>query len=118
MSDDTERAEGSSEAGQPEERPFDASDPDQVNQRNRDSKRRDLRHREVLRQIMQSAPGRAWLYDFLAECHMNSTSYTSERTHDTAFNEGERNVGLKMNAQMLRFPAEYFLMLKENGKGL
>lgn len=120
--DETERAgsieQGSSEAGQPDEQPYDASDPSQVNQRNRDAKRRAIRHREVLGGIMSSSNGRAWLWDFLGGCHMFVTSYTSERTHDTAFNEGERNVGLRLNAEMQRFPEQYLLMLKENGKGL
>lgn len=121
MSDDTERAgpegQGSSEPGQPDERPFDASDPEQVNQRRRDAKRRDLRHREVVQRIMGTTDGRAWLFDFLVGCHMNATSFDmNDRVH--AFREGERNIGLKVQAEMQRFPTEYLLMLKENGKNL
>lgn len=109
--------QGSSEAGKPDERPYDASDPEQVNQRNRDAKRRAYRHREVLHRIMGTTDGRAWLWDLLEFCHMNETSFAADaRFH--AFREGERNVGLFVNGQMQRFAAEYLQMLKENGKGL
>lgn len=124
MSDDTERAgpqgQEGSETGQPElEQPYDASDPEQVQQRKRDAGRRSRQEREVLRQVMSTIQGRAWLWGLLSGCHMFASSYTSERTHDTAFNEGERNVGLKLNSQMLLAdPKAYVQMQTENGKGL
>lgn len=114
MSDDTERAEGSGDAGQPEEQPFDAGDKQQVNDRNRDLKRREYRRREYLHRIMGDQVGREWLWDILVRCHMNATSFTGDPL-TSAFNEGERNIGLQINADMQRFPAEYLLMLKENG---
>lgn len=114
MSDETERAEGSSEAGKPDEQPFDAGDQHQVNQRNRSLKREEIRRREFLRRAMQDQQGREWLWHLLDICHMNATSFhTDPRMH--AFLEGERNIGLQVNADLMRYPAEFLLMLKENG---
>ncbi len=125
MSDDTERAgsgeQGSSETGQPElERPYDASDPEVVQQRKRDVGRRQRQNRDVLRNLMSSPQGRAWAWDTLSMCHIFATSFQHGINGlSIAFSEGERNVGLKLNADLIAAdPKAYVLMQAENGKGL
>ena len=114
---ETERAEGSS---QPElERPSDASDEEQVNQRKRDVGRRQRAHRGVLRQIMATPLGREWLWHFLSDCHVFGNPFTPGAPDVTNFNLGEQNVGKRLMDQALRAdPQAYVQMQTENGKGL
>lgn len=100
------------------EQPFDASDPEQVNQRKRDAGRRVKANRQVVRNLLSTPQGRAWLYDVLAGCKVYSTSFIQGDPHATSFNEGQRNVGLRLTAEALAAdPKNYLLMLQEKGNG-
>lgn len=111
-------AEANEVADQPEEQPYDANDPAQVNQRKRDAGRRKHAGRKVMASILATAPGRAWLFDLLSAGHMYQTSFVSGATDATAFREGERNICLKLTAQAVAVsPENFLLMLKEKGAG-
>lgn len=124
MATDTERAgsgeQGSSEAGHPElERPYDASDEQQVHQRKRDVGRRQRAHRDVLRTVMATTQGRAWLWDFLSDCDVFGNPFAAGAPDVTSFNLGQQNVGKRLMSEMLRAdPKAYVQMQTENGKGL
>lgn len=48
-----------------------------------------------LKALMKTRDGRAWVWGHLSDCGVFESSYAAT-THDTAYNEGRRNVGLKL----------------------
>lgn len=66
-----------------------------------------------LARLLAEPVGRRWLYQKLEECHIYSTSFTTNALA-MAFNEGERNVGLRLVAELTAAsPENYLQMLKE-----
>lgn len=101
---------------EPPEPTYDASDPAQVNQRKRDKGRRDKAKRQVMAQLLASPAGRTWLYELLAACRMYSTSVVPGDPFATHFNEGQRNLALRLTAEAVSSaPDLYVLMLREKG---
>jgi len=67
----------------------------------------------VVRQLMATTYGRGWVWDILESTHIFRTTHTGEAL-SAAFAEGERNVGLKLLADvMLAAPSEYLQMTRE-----
>lgn len=97
------------------EKPADLSDPASVKERGRKVKIVAAGHRLVIRQIMSSVEGRAWIWNLLSRCHVYSTSFSSNAL-SMAFQEGERNIGLIINAEVTAKPLYelYQQMVKEN----
>jgi hypothetical protein len=85
-----------------------------------EEKRKKQADREALRidglkQILQSKNGRIYLWDLLAKCGVNRTSFTGNS--GTFFKEGERNIGLQVQADIVKFfPDQYVAMLKEGSE--
>lgn len=76
---------------------------------------RRARDRDNAMAAMMSRPEtRLWLWDLLAACHMNHSSF-SNNPNVTAFREGERNIGIQVLAHIQRVaPEQWILMVKEN----
>lgn len=74
---------------------------------------------EVIRSLMTTTIGRAWILTKLESAHIFATSYSPDATQ-MAFNEGERNQGLLLLNDIMRTcPDEYVLMFRErNAKDL
>jgi hypothetical protein len=67
-----------------------------------------------LQRLLDSPEGRLWLWDLLSFCGVSRTSF--DGTSKTYFNEGARNVGLRLQADLTRhFPERYVQMLREEG---
>lgn len=67
-----------------------------------------------LEDILATAGGRRWILSLLRRCRIYSVTYAGEATHETAFQEGERNIGLHVLGVLLEeFPAQYSLALTE-----
>lgn len=67
----------------------------------------------ALRLLLGSKGGRDFIWDILVETHMFRTSFTGNNT--TFFNEGARNVGLKLLDQVMGADKTVFQkMHKEN----
>lgn len=67
----------------------------------------------LLVKIMSDPLGREYFYDLLASCHVYSTSFGTNALM-MAFREGERNVGLRVAADVNEAsPDLYLQMLKE-----
>lgn len=95
------------------DRPFDAGDPDHVRDRARKAKRRDRAHDAVLGALMERAEGRAWLWELLGFCGVFQSSFAPNAL-EMARREGQRNVGLRLLAEINRVaPDGYMQMLKE-----
>ncbi len=92
---------------------FDASNPDQVRQREREAQRRETETRNVLLKLLSDRPGRAWVLSLLESCHIYHTSFRSDPLQ-MAFSEGQRDIGLLLLAQVNRAsPESIVLMMRE-----
>ena len=69
----------------------------------------------VVKNIMSTMEGRAWMCSKLVLCGANTQPYVpGERTHDTAFACGMMEIGRHFQEEILRAaPDEYFLMIQE-----
>jgi hypothetical protein len=98
----------------PERRDFDAGDALSVAKRAESAKERQRRTLAGLKHLVESPDGRTWLWELLAFCGISRTSF--DGTSRTYFNEGARNVGLRIQADLTRhFPDRYVQMLREEG---
>lgn len=62
--------------------------------------------------VMGTREGREWMWDILSTTGMYRSSFTGNS--ETFFREGERNIGLKLTAELTRdCIEEYTLMQKE-----
>ena len=63
--------------------------------------------------VLGDPNGREWFYDLLSTCHQFSTSFDPNALK-MSFREGERNVGLRIVADIIEASSDlYLLMLKE-----
>lgn len=93
---------------------FNASDPEQVAAKRRSAGKKKKADENVVKQIMSSQAGRAWMHSLLGSCHCFSMSFTGEAL-SSAFKEGERNIGnMLISSIMATAPDEFIVMLKEH----
>ena len=90
-----------------------AADPQQVKQAGGAQRRkREMELRDVAN-ILESQSGRRFVWRYLEECGVFKTSFTG--TSQTFYLEGQRNIGLKLLADVNdAAPDAYLVMLKEN----
>ena len=100
-----------------EDLPYDAGDPVAVKERTKAARRHEDANKKVLRQLMGSNEGRAWTYELLSLCHVYQSAF-STNAMTMACAEGERNIGLRILADLMQAcPERYIEMLKEaNGE--
>lgn len=98
----------------PADATFDASDLEQVDSKKDVASRRDKAFKDVVASILSTPSGRAWLWSVFQSCHMFQTSFSGDALR-LAFAEGERNVGLRLLAQVMSAnPDAWTLMMKES----
>ena len=88
-----------------------AADEEQVKEASRKSK--SLRERELddVRSILAIPEGRRFIWRYLTECHMFESSLSSDPLAMAAM-EGERNIGLKLHADILATDPSAFLEMQ------
>jgi len=70
---------------------------------------------EVVKGIAATQPGRKYLWDLLAAAHIFTTSFVAGDPLQMAFAEGERNQGLQLLADIMRWCPERFIeMMREH----
>jgi len=68
----------------------------------------------TIQSIMSSIGGRAWAHDLIESCGIFRTTFTGDALK-SAFNEGQRNIGLWFLALVMRAcPDAYIQMMKES----
>jgi len=68
---------------------------------------------EVIRGLMSTITGRAWMHSKLEFCHIFADPFTNEALLE-AYRKGERNIGLALLADiMLHCPQQYVIMMEE-----
>lgn len=95
---------------------LDTSDEKEV--RNSTDKQRRRRDRELndVRAVLLIKEGRRFLWRYLSACGVFQESYHPSG-QQMAFNEGKRNIGLKLLADIMKAkPEAYHLMQKEEGE--
>lgn len=71
---------------------------------------------DIVRTIMGTVGGRAWMLDKLERCHVFSSSFNTEGLR-MAFAEGERNIGLQLLSEIMSNAApSYTLMMSEKNE--
>lgn len=95
-----------------EQETFDSSDPKHVKDRQDNSKIRESKEQKGLKDAMSTPEGRAWVFSLLDMCGVHRTSFTGNST--TFFNEGQRNIGLKIEGDIFKWcPDKYITMMTE-----
>jgi hypothetical protein len=94
---------------------FDPNDPASVAERQKAIDLRAIQNKRVIGDLLGTASGRNWVWSILERTHFLSTSFTSD-PQTMAFQEGERNIGLVLWAQInSAAPDLVSLMLTEKG---
>lgn len=93
---------------------YDTSDPKAVNKARKKAARSDRERHNVVASLMEIKEGRAWMNSMLECCHVFATSFVQGDPHASSFQEGERNIGLRLLADvMASAPDQYVTMCKE-----
>ena len=106
-----------SKAPHPEpEQPYDSSDPEQVDRREREAAVREKARLDVIAGVMGTPDGRAWIWSELVAAHIFHPSFVpGDDALTAAYREGERNRGLRLFALVLRAaPDGYVQMQREH----
>jgi hypothetical protein len=85
-----------------------AADRKSVRQQEKAARLADRQRQEVITSIMSTAPGRAWLWDTLASCHIFVTTFIPD-SNASAFQEGRRSVGLALLADIMQACPDYYI---------
>lgn len=101
---------------QTEHEPYDLASQEEAEAARKERIRLDLANEvEDYRWLMSGPRGRRIVRRFLAKTGLYRSSFDPNSDSQTAFHEGERNVGLRLTALLSEhFPAEYVAMLQEN----
>ena len=78
----------------------DLGDAKEVKRAKRQHKNKATIAREELVLILKQQEVRNFIWTLLEDCGINAISFRGEATHETAFNEGARNVGNKLIARL------------------
>jgi hypothetical protein len=102
------------EAAELLETPFDAADPEAVNDARKKAGRRKTKRLEFVKAMMVLEEGRKWLWELMESCHIHSNPLVPNDTHSTYFNLGEQNIGKRVLSDVQHFPELYVKMCNEN----
>ncbi len=76
----------------------------------------DTQRLEAVANILRTIPGRAWMHDLLDACHVFATGFSPD-PYIHAYSAGERNIGLRLLADVQAHPELYLQMMVEaNGR--
>jgi hypothetical protein len=97
-----------------EEAPYSADDPVQVKKRTTKAKEAAERTLEDWRWLLADKRGRRIAWKLLEDAGIFRTSFDRDSNGQTAFNEGQRNIGLRVLAQAMQAdPSAYERMTRE-----
>ena len=77
-----------------------------------------LRAQELsdVRQILSTKGGRRFMWRLLSASGVYRLSFAGEQSHTTAFQDGERNVGLRFLADVMDADPKNFLVMSDENK--
>lgn len=74
-----------------------------------------LREIEDLTKLMDTAHGRRFMWKLLGQCGVFRLSYSGELA-STSFNEGQRNIGLGLFAEIMAHCPHLYLLMADEAK--
>ena len=93
---------------------YNAGDAQQVAKAKSRQKTRSLQKKAAFRKFMSDPEGRMWMWDLLTLCGIFHSSFSMDALR-TAFNEGRRDIGLRLLADINQLsPDLYMRMVGEN----
>ena len=96
---------------------YDAGDPEHVQRAKRRLGRLAKARRDFIAQsLMGTRAGRAYVWELLTFCHVFRTSIVAGDPYGTHVQEGERNVGLKLLADVNEAAPEAYRVMVEEAK--
>lgn len=69
-------------------------------------------HAALMAHMLRHPLGRAYIWAVLEQCGIFRTSFAREHPHTTSFNEGQRNVGLRVLNDVMRFDANSLTLMQ------
>lgn len=69
-------------------------------------------HANLMTFMLRHPLGRAYIWAELVQCGVFTASFAGERPHTTAFNEGRRDIGLRLLNDVLAFDANALTVMK------
>lgn len=93
-----------------------AADPQKVKERATKAKLRERQSKEDLISILSSKQGRRFVWGVLKFCRVNELSFVAGRGDMTAFNEGMRNVGQKITADIFTADPQIYVTMQIEAK--
>lgn len=95
------------------DRSLDVGDPEESARAARIAEQRERRRLNGLKTIMSTTDGRFWMWSFLEQCGLFSTTFNGNSRD--YFNLGQRNAGMPVFADLqVNFLDQYIEMVKEN----
>lgn len=97
------------------EQPYDAGDPEKVNDARKKMGRKKRDHLDFVKSILDMQQGREWYYKLLLACESHRLSYVKgEDSRDQAFRNGKQFIGFQLEADAKKADLDkFFLMIKE-----
>ena len=93
---------------------YNADDPEQVKKAKKRAEQEEALKNDVIKNIMSTPAGRAWVYELLNRCHIYHTPFVQGHPDVTAFNCGEQNFGNQLLADVqIAASGDYLTMIKE-----
>ena len=90
-----------------------ASDRKSIRAQEKKSLAIDVSRGDFIRSMMSTVEGRVYVHEFLTRCHCFDSTFNLNPLQ-TAFAEGERNIGLQLLNDVMRFiPDQYLPMMRE-----
>lgn len=90
-----------------------ASDQKDVKKAAKTEKRTRIQELGDVEWVLQTPSGRRFFWRLMEFCGIFELSHTRGDTHQTAFHEGMRNVGLKMMVDLMEAQPEAYLRMRE-----
>lgn len=97
---------------------YNANDEKQVKKAKENAEFNDALKLDVIRNIMQTAAGRQWIYGILESAHIFSTTFIMGSPDGSAFREGERNHGLPLLADVQSAAPDLYLTMIQEAKSI
>lgn len=96
---------------------YNANDEKQVAKAKKDAELSGALRLDVIKNVMQTPAGRAWIYDWLSRCHVYSTPFILGASDGTAFACGEQNIGQQLIADVQSAAPDLYLTMIQEAKG-
>ena len=90
--------------------PYDASNRKDIRRAEKDAKADEIARIDFLRAAMSTIQGRAWFYNLLEFCHLFTDPFSGQALLE-AYSKGERNVGLRIFADLLAHCPDYYIQM-------